>query len=416
MKFSNLQQIETALEPYVAIAGRMTGKGMTVDRTLQLAHYAGSPQDDLKIIHVAGTSGKTSTCYFVADLLRRSGQKVGLTVSPHIDSITERVQINGEPLTEALFCDYFSEFMEHIEDAPEMPSYFELMMLFALWVFKKENVDYAVIETGLGGLHDSSNIVSRADKVCVLTDIGFDHMHVLGGSIEEIAAQKVGIVKPRNTLITHQQPDAVMAVVRGYVVSQNGVLIEGMYDETDAVLGDVPLYQQRNWDLAFTTYEYIRQRDGLMMLSNGATAESKQLHVPGRMDIVTKNGKTIILDGAHNEQKMSTFLQSFVKLFPGKKFSLLIALKQGKELEQLAPLLAPYVTSATVTSLVGVQDTVIRSIETSAVADAFLGQGARDVVVEESVEEALKRVLDSDEEIVVVTGSLYLVAAVRALV
>lgn len=414
MKFSNLQQIEVALRPYVAMAGKMTGKGMTVDRTLQLARFAGNPQDDLKIIHVAGTSGKTSTCYYVADLLHRSGQKVGLTVSPHIDSIAERVQVNGRPLDEVLFCDYFSEFMEHIEDAPEMPSYFELMMLFALWVFKKEQVDYAVIETGLGGLHDSSNITSRPDKICVLTDIGFDHMHVLGNSIEEIAAQKVGIVKPHNVLITHQQPDVAMAIVQDYVASQSGVLIESIYDEEGKISG-VPLYQQRNWDLAFTAYEYIRQRDDLTVLSNDATGESKQLHVPGRMDIVKQHDKTIILDGAHNEQKMSTFLKSFQEMFPDKKFSLLIALKQGKELEQLVPLLAPYVTSVTVTSLVGVQDTLIQSIETSVVAGAFLGQGVSEVGVEENTEEALKYVLDSDEEIAVIIGSLYLVAAVRKL-
>jgi len=244
-RYSSVTEVEKALEPYVAAAGNATGRDLTTDRTLRLAEHVGNPQDSLKVIHVAGTSGKTSTCYYITDLLVRSGMKVGLTVSPHMDSIAERAQVNGKSLPDDVFCDYFSEFMNLIESAPEMPTYFELMMVFAYWVFQKEKVDYAVVETGLGGLHDSSNIASRPDKLCVLTDIGLDHMHVLGRTIKEIAMQKVGIVKPSNTVVMHTQSNEVMNVVQDYVASRRGDLDFSVVDEN-------LLFQQRNWRLAFS--------------------------------------------------------------------------------------------------------------------------------------------------------------------
>lgn len=408
MKFSNLSQIEKALEPHVAIASKMTGEQLTIGRTQQLAQHVGNPQDDIKIVHVAGTSGKTSTCYYIADLLGRSGAKVGLTVSPHMDSITERVQIGGEPLADETFYRYFGEFMELIVDAPEMPTYFELMMVFAFWVFKKENVDYAVIETGLGGLHDSSNIASRPDKLCVLTDIGLDHMHVLGRTIQEITAQKVGIVQPHNALVMYEQSEAVMSIVREYVVKQQGRVVVKTPD-TDA------LFQQCNWQLAFAAYEQLRARDGLEGLSGEDIEQSQQLHVPGRMDIFKKSGKTIVLDGAHNEQKMSAFLASLASAFPNRKFPVLMALKQGKELEQLAPMLAQHASSLIATELSGSQDTPLASIEGKAIAEAFRNSGMDEISVEYDMKKAFDELLETASDVVVVTGSLYLVAKVRKL-
>lgn len=406
-KYASLAQVERALDPYVAAAHIQTGKQLTIQCTLRLAELAGNPQDELTVLHVAGTSGKTSTSYYIADLLARAGKKVGLTVSPHMDSITERVQINGTPLPDDIFCDYFSEFMGIIEAADETPTYFELMMVFAYWVFRKEKVDYAVIETGLGGLHDSSNIASRRDKLCVLTDIGYDHMHVLGRAIEEIAAQKVGIVKPGNVLVMHEQTEEIMSAVAEHINAQNATLLV----ETD----ESETFQERNWHLAYRAYEHLRERDSLMLLDEDALKESQQLHVPGRMDIFKRSGKTIVLDGAHNEQKMSAFLVALTRRFPERKFPILIALKQGKELEYIAPLVAPYTQKIIATELTGSQDSVIESVETNTIAQEFHQNGVDDVSVEKDAKKALATLLEADSEVVIVTGSLYLVAEMRKL-
>lgn len=406
-KYQNIAQVERALEPYVAAASAQTGRGLTIDRTLRLTQLVGNPQDELKVIHIAGTSGKTSTSYYIADLLTRAGKKVGLTVSPHMDSITERVQVAGRPLPESTFCEYFGEFLELVETLDELPTYFELMMVFAYWVFRKEEVDYAVVETGLGGLHDSSNIASRADKLCVLTDIGLDHMHVLGRSIEEITAQKAGIVKLHNTLVMHGQAPEIMSVINKHINTQQATLIM----EYDA--GET--FQERNWHLAFRVYGYLRGRDQLPALGENTLQQSRQLHVPGRMDIFKRPGKTIVLDGAHNEQKMSAFLTALAKRFPDKKFPMMVALKQGKELEQIAPLVAPHAKKIIATELTGSQDSVIASVEASTIAEEFRKNGVSDVNIERDTKEALDTLLESNSEIVVVTGSLYLVAEVRKL-
>ena len=407
-RYVSVSEVEKVLEPYVAAAGSMTGRDLTTDRTLQLAEYVGNPQNELKVVHVAGTSGKTSTCYYIADLLVRSGMKVGLTVSPHMDSVAERVQINGSPLPEDVFCDYFSEFMNLIESAPEMPTYFELMMVFAYGVFQKEKVDYAVVETGLGGLHDSSNIASRPDKLCVLTDIGLDHMHVLGRTIEEIAKQKVGIVKPSNTLVMHTQSKEVMNVIRNYVASRRGDLVHSTVDEN-------LLFQQCNWHLAFSVYERLRDRDHLKTLEAEDIKQSKLVHVPGRMDIIQWSGKTIVLDGAHNEQKMSAFLKCLKSTYPDMKFQVLMALKQGKELEQLVPLLVPVTSGLIATELTGSQDSAIKSVEADTIAEGFRRNGIDGVGVERDAEKAFDMLFEADSEVVVVTGSLYLVAEIRKL-
>lgn len=118
----------------------------------QLMELLGNPQDSYAVIHVAGTSGKTSTAYFIRGLLQTAGKKTGLTVSPHIRSITERIQIDGRPISDELFVSYLNQLLEKVENSPLTPTYFELLVALAYLVFREEKVDYAVIETGLGGL------------------------------------------------------------------------------------------------------------------------------------------------------------------------------------------------------------------------------------------------------------------------
>ncbi|HMH31066.1 MAG TPA: bifunctional folylpolyglutamate synthase/dihydrofolate synthase, partial [Methylomirabilota bacterium] len=132
MTLHNIQEAESALLPYVPLVGQVKAD-TTLDRVWPLMELLGNPQDQLKTIHIAGTSGKTSTAYYMAALLAASGKKVGLTVSPHVDSVTERVQINGQPIPEELFCQELGEFLEIIEQAAQKPSYFELLYAFAIW-------------------------------------------------------------------------------------------------------------------------------------------------------------------------------------------------------------------------------------------------------------------------------------------
>ena len=211
------EDVSTVLRPYVPLVKELTGKDTVFDRILPLMDFLGHPENELRTIHIAGTSGKTSTSYYISSLLTLAGQNVGLTVSPHIDQISERTQINGQPLDETTFCQQLSIFLDLVDQSKIKPSYFELIYSFSIWLFAKLKVDYAVIETGVGGLYDATNIVDREDKVCVITDIGYDHMQLLGNTLSSIAAQKVGIVHKGNELLMYRQSQEVMAVIEDWV-------------------------------------------------------------------------------------------------------------------------------------------------------------------------------------------------------
>jgi len=407
----SIAEAEAALRPYVPLVTELTGKDTTLDRIAPLIKLLGDPQKKLRIVHIAGTSGKTSTAYYMAALLKEVDQKVGLTVSPHVDSITERVQINGEPLTDDKFCEYLSEFLEIIADAEEKPSYFELLYAFALWVFAREKVDYAVVETGVGGLHDATNAAKRADKVCIITDIGFDHMTLLGNTLAEIAAQKIGIVHPGNEVFTYKQVDDVMQVFEKWCNDKSATL--NIVEEQKSSESELPQFQERNWNLAYACYQYLQMRDSLQNLTRQEISNSQQVIVPGRMQQVEVQGKTIIMDGAHNEQKLQAFISSFRQMFPDVKPAVLLALKIGKEYSTVTPLIADLADSVIVTTFDTTQDLPAKAIDPNMLAQALKEAGTENVQVITAQKEAVKVFLEQTDTVGVITGSFYLLSQIR---
>jgi len=398
-----IAEAEQALAPYVAVAWETTmGKGITTERTLDLSRAVGSPHERLKVIHVAGTSGKTSTSYFVSRLLASTGASVGLTVSPHIYSLTERIQINTVPLGDGLFCEYLSEYLELVGRSKQMPSYFELMIVFALWVFDKQRLDYVVLETGLGGLHDSSNICRRDDKVCVITDIGLDHTDILGNTLSEIAAQKAGIIAPRNQVIMHEQADEIVDVVRNAAGIMNASLDILPSEEYKT-------YQDRNSRLAFAVARYVAERDNLELPGNAL--RKLDTTVPGRMQIVKRGESTIILDGAHNEQKTAALIKTLQNKYPGQKFALVVAIKQTKDYQKVVELLSTVASRVIATNFQLSQHAPINSIEPRLIQSAFRTRGI-ECDIAGSVEQATNQLVQMAEPYVLVTGSLYFLAQV----
>ncbi|HWB38874.1 MAG TPA: Mur ligase family protein [Candidatus Saccharimonadales bacterium] len=416
MKIDSIAEAEKILRSYAPSYGLQAPNDTTLDRIIPLMEHLGNPQEQIKIVHVAGTSGKTSTVYYVAALLAASGQQVGLTVSPHVDSITERIQINGQPISEQEFCQKLGEFLDIVNDQPVQPSYFELMYAFAIWVLAGKNIDYAVIETGVGGLHDATNIIQRRDKVCVITDIGFDHMHLLGNTLPEIAAQKIGIAHPGNQVFCYRPKDqAVLQVFEDWTSKHDATLniVEESVIQQNHFRAGLPDYQQRNWSLAKRTYDYLAERDSLRNLTSEELLQTQDLQVPGRMDIKKVGNKQIVMDGAHNYQKMAMFVDSFHKLYPDAKPPVLIALKQGKEYEELAGLLAGFASSIIVTTFEVSQDAPTKSLEPEVLAEALKQAGAAGVRVISNSEEALRELLDRTQDVGVVTGSFYLLSQLR---
>ena len=418
MALQTLHDAEMALRPFVPLVAQLSGKDTTLDRIKPLMSLLGNPQEKLRIIHVAGTSGKTSTSYYIAALLGTSGLKVGLTVSPHVDKISERVQINGAPLSEAEFCAELELFLELVTQAEQQPSYFELLYAFSLWVFERQQVNYAVIETGMGGLHDATNVAQRPDKLCVITDIGFDHMHILGSTIPEIAMQKIGIMHAGNVGITYQQSDAIMQVFRNWAAKHNAQLIVVEEAEErakcDNLLETVPLFQQRNWLLARRTYDYLLQRDNLPVVSNAKLQKTQLLQVPARMEILKRQSRTLVMDGAHNEQKMLAFVDSFKQYFPGVKPVILVALKSGKEYKAVSPLLASLADQIIVTSFDTSQDLPAKSMDPAILANELRLVGALNVQVVPDQRLAYDTLMQTPQAVRVITGSFYLLSQLRS--
>ena len=411
MTIKNLKEAEAALRPFVPLVKQLTGKDTTLARIRPLMKLLGNPQDQLKIIHIAGTSGKTSTAYYMAALLQAAGQQVGLTVSPHVDSVTERVQLNGQPLSEAEFCAQLGDFLDIVERAEQQPSYFELLYAFAIWVFARQGVDYAVVETGMGGLYDATNVTTRPDKVCIITDIGLDHQHILGKTLPEIAAQKVGIVHDRNQVFMYRQPAAVQTVIEGWVKQHHATM--RVADVPAQSKSELPAYQWRNWQLAYKVYEYLRRRDKLPRLTSQVLAQTRQINVPGRMEIRRLGGKTLIMDGAHNAQKMTAFIDSFQRLYPGVKPAILLSLKTGKEYREVARLLVPLASRVIATTFNTTQDLPVVSIDPIVLAETFKAAGSNNVETITDQQAAFKALLSGPEEVCIVTGSFYLLSQIR---
>ncbi len=413
MTINSIEEAEAALASYVPRpTQQFTRKDTTLDRIKPLMALLGNPQDRLRVIHIAGTSGKTSTAYYMAAMLTAAGQKTGLTVSPHVDSVTERVQINGQPLDEASFSGALSEFLDIIQAAQQPPSYFELIYAFAIWVFAKHEVDYAVVETGLGGLHDATNVVTRTDKLCVITDIGFDHTHLLGNTLAEIAVQKAGIIHEGNAVFTYQQAYEIMQVIRQAAESHQAEL--HIVTEFDQLHGStiMPDYQRHNWILAQQVYEYLVERDGLQPLTSEVLRKTQELQIPARMDSKQINGKNVIMDGAHNAQKMTAFVNSFKHLYPDIKPTIMIALKDDKEYQSVIPILAPIAGEIITTTFNTTQDLPVTSMDPELLAQAFRGIGAEASSIPDQ-NEALEALLQTDNDVCIITGSFYLLSQIR---
>jgi dihydrofolate synthase/folylpolyglutamate synthase len=334
-----------------------------------------------------------------------------------VGEINERVQINGQPLPEEVFCQALTEFLALIEGCPVKPSWFEAMVAFAYWYFAREKVDYAAIEVGLGGLKDGTNVINRSDKVCIVTDIGHDHVNVLGESLAGIAAQKVGIAQPGNQVFAYDQGPEITNVFKDCTSRQEASLeiVDEQSEKKQFAKGaeQMPEYQLRNWLLAYRAYRFLEERDGLPRLTSEVLRRIQDLLIPGRMEVRKAGNKTIIMDGAHNVQKITALINSFQHQYPGEKPVVLLALRNGKEYGEITSLLNQLTDHVIVTTFETTQDVPVRSMDAKTLAAAFLRAGTKNVEAITDHDTALAALLKSPEPTGLITGSFYLLSQIR---
>lgn len=413
-QISNFIEAEAMLQRFAP--ANLSRHAYTLEHVKRFMDFLGKPQDKLEVIHVAGTSGKTSTCYYLASLLAQTGKKVGLSVSPHVDALNERVQINLTPLPEAQFCAEFGSFLDRVQQSGITLSRFELLAAFAYWEFARQKVDYVVIEVGMGGTLDATNTVENPRKVCIITDIGFDHQEVLGDTLSEIAGNKAGIIGLHNKVFCYDQGGVVTEVIRGRAQHQQADL-HSIAQESADEFKHLPLFQQRNFGLARAAVAEVLSRDGVEQLGDGALRRAASVHIPARMEQFTIGGKTIILDGAHNAQKMHALRDSLRAQFPDQPIAALVAFKakQTARIEQATEVLTKIASHIIVTSYGKPTPVEPYGEDPELVAALCKVHGFWQIETVADPVRAFRQLLARPESILLITGSFYLFNDIRPL-
>ena len=397
--------LDSALDALLHFSGRRTRGHSSVDTLRALLDHLGNPERTFRVVHVAGTSGKTSTAYLIRGLLEAAGFRTGLTVSPHVVAVNERVQVGGVPLAEDRFVGYVNEFLPLASSLGRELTYFELGVGLALWVFARENVEYAIVEVGIGGTRDATNALQSPDKLCVISAVGLDHTELLGDSVDAIAAHKAGIVGEGNTVVVVDQDEDVLDVVRERAREVDGRVVVA----TPVARAH---YQERNQALARATVEVLADRDGFTM-PEVAVSETP----PARYERFASGGRRLVLDGAHNPQKVAALVDA-LGADGVNSAAALVTLLQAPDTKLAATLslLAPVVTHLIVPDYeLGDGDKVKRSFPAEVVVEQARALGISAEVVR-GPEEGLALLLARPECDLVVTGSLYLASLVRPLV
>lgn len=287
-----------------------------------------NPHHHLKnIIHIAGTNGKGSTLTFIASALQDLGYTVGTYTSPHIHSYCERIQINNESISEK----DFSRFFEKARESNSLQTEFEVLTLMAFLYFQEKNPDYSIIETGLGGRLDATNVVTPI--ISIITKIGLDHEAILGNTLEEIAAEKAGILKPPIPAITIQQNPSVLAIFKKW---HPNIQIIPALTTLSKNLPMQGLYQKENLALA---------QAALNHLLPDAKPNFQKAHIWGRFECKEINGKNWIIDAAHNPDGIDALIQTLSHHYPNQKFTFVTSILKTKNAGEILSRLAPHALS-----------------------------------------------------------------------
>tara|TARA_Y100001934_G_scaffold251965_1_gene315624 strand:+ start:2777 stop:4054 length:1278 start_codon:yes stop_codon:yes gene_type:complete len=312
-----------------------------LDHTIQLLNRCGNPHNKLKTIHIAGTNGKGSTAAILQSILRTAGLKVGLYTSPHLVSFNERIRVNGSPISNDFIIDFMKKFNDDINEIES--TFFETTTVLSLCYFYFKKVDVAIIETGLGGRLDSTNVLNP--NLSIITSIDIDHQNILGNTIEEIANEKAGIIKKNTPLITFKQPKKILDILRNRAKTLNAK-IEIVVDPQKIVVDNfstkfvinnktfsIPLigeHQAYNAALAIRSSNIFMGPLSHQMIKDGV----KNTVWPGRFQLLNNKLK-IFYDVAHNSAGINTIRSTLNSLNALEKIGLII-LKEDKDVDQIS--------------------------------------------------------------------------------
>ncbi|HEY5350206.1 MAG TPA: folylpolyglutamate synthase/dihydrofolate synthase family protein [Candidatus Lustribacter sp.] len=403
-----------------------------LDRIRAFVAALGNPQLRYPTLHVAGTSGKGSTATMLAAALEASGKRVGLHTKPHLVSATERIRIDGTPISEDLFGELLEQMLPAVDQVANehgRPSYYETLLALAFVAFARAEVDVAVIEAGIGGRLDGTNVL--VPRVAIITNVSLDHTEILGDTTAEIARDKAGIAKPGIPLVSNvRDPDArreieaACALVGAPFVSvADTVRVEPRrgerygqsfdvvtpVDRYELALPVLGTFQQENAATAIRALEFLD--DDLRPSRAQIEAGFARLVIPGRMEFFPSH-PSVVFDVAHNPDKTGHLVEALRSAFPGRRFSFVIAIAESKDVASILRPLTDLSATYSFTAFSGIPGrTAIRPQRLASIAEdlGIWGRAIGDPVDAFSI---ARRNADADD-VVVVTGSTFVVATLR---
>ena len=375
---------------------RLFGSKLGLENPRQLAAHAGNPHDQLNIIHVAGTNGKGSVCAMLESIYRRAGYKTGLFTSPHLVSFRERIQVKRELVAEedvVRIIECIQALLRHFP-ADKLPTFFEVITVMALEQFAREKCDVVLLETGLGGRLDATNIVTPIASV--ITSIALDHQQHLGDTLAEIATEKAGIIKPRIPVFSTAHQPEISEVIRN-VAAQNKAPLEFIETEVDTCLAGK--HQRQNAALAQATVQSLRD---VFPIDDQAIVDGlANVHWAVRAQCFEKDNQRLLIDAAHNPASAEALRDVLQENFPGQRPTLVIGMLADKNWKPFLEIIAP-----TADRVVCIPVSSERTLAPFQLAEECHRHCAQ-VIQAESLSKGLESI--RDDSFVVITGSIYLV-------
>jgi dihydrofolate synthase/folylpolyglutamate synthase len=410
------------------------GSRLGLDSIIKLLELLGNPQNKLKCIHIGGTNGKGSTSSYLSYALESAGYKVGLFTSPHLNKINESIQINHQEISDEIFGRLIGRIKEKADimvgEGLFHPTTFEIITALCFLYFVEEDIDICILEVGLGGRNDSTNIIS-SPIASVITTIDYDHIDILGSTLSEIAYEKAGIIKNNSIVVSYPQKKEAIEVIEKVAKEKNAdfhicpmdnVIVKDVnkngskfdFSFEDRYLEDINIsmlgeYQVYNACLALTTLLILRNK-GLIEITEKQLREGlMEARLPGRLEVL-KNNPTLLIDGAHNVQGI-TQLKKAISLFKYNRLILCIGILKDKDISHMVELLAPLADEIIVTEV-----NSPRRLAAEALAKEIFKYN-KNIIIEKDAKKVIEKALEFSEQddLILFAGSLYLIGEIRSL-
>jgi dihydrofolate synthase / folylpolyglutamate synthase len=392
-----------------------------LERVENLLDHIDRPQEKLRCFHIAGSNGKGSTASFIASILMETGFKVGLYTSPHFVRFNERIKINGVEIDDEYIAGFIESMDEYIDEFS--PTFFEITTALAFKYFAENEVDFAVIETGLGGRLDATNVIHPLASI--ITSISLEHTNILGDTIEKIAVEKAGIIKPKTLVLNGFMPTEAENIIvskalgagcrhikAGDFITREDDYINVQLRKKVFKIYSTPLagkHQLNNCALALKTINEFLGIDEIDIFTKGINNVVKNTGIQGRYEVIN-NFPKIIFDSAHNPEGIESFIREFEKEYKNySERTLIFGAMRDKDIDEMLRLLIPYFDVIYVS-----QVQVERAAPIDQIIELMQGNNKNIVPLEDPSGFIRKFQLLNENKCLVVLGSMYLVGEIKS--